>query len=164
MTQWTGDGMQGDLSQEDGQVIDFTRAKENRMAEKRRANERVFFRNLLSVFSLVSPEKMTPIDMIEVSEDGCSFQVPFNPDAVWPNSMKNIPIRLYFSQDTYLEIHVKIQNSKPSIDQQNRYVRYGCAVDQTTQSYAAYRLFVQFLKVYSEQAHKDLGNISVFYL
>ena len=163
MTQRTGDGMQGNVHA-DSQVIDFNQARENRLAEKRRANERIFFRNLLSVFSIVGPGKMTPIDLIEVSEDGCSFQIPHNPEAIWPNHTNRIPIRLYFSPDTYLEIQVKIQNSKPSIENQNRYIRFGCSVDQSTQSYPAYQSLVRFLKVYSEQAHKDLGEVSVFYL
>jgi hypothetical protein len=107
---------------------------------------------------------MRPIELIEVSDDGCSFQVPFDPNSPWPTDLKELPIRLYFSQDTYVSVMLKIQNSKPSIDNGVRYTRYGCAIDKTVSSYPAYSGFVNFLKLYSEHAHKDMGDVSVFYL
>ncbi len=145
-------------------IVDFKQAREQRLEEKRRTTERIFFHNLLSVFSMVSESKMLPIDLIEVSEDGLSFQIPYNPDHIWPKDTDEIPIRFYFSQNTYLEIQVKIQNSRPSIENHCRYVRFGCAVDRELKSYPAYQLFVKFLKLYAEHAHKDLGDVSVFYL
>jgi hypothetical protein len=108
--------------------------------------------------------KMMPIELIDVSEDGCSFQIVHDPENVWPTTSGEIPIRLYFSQDTYLEIHIRIQNSRPSIENNSRYVRFGCTVEKDLKSYPAYQLFVKFLKLYAEHAHKDMGDVSVFYL
>jgi hypothetical protein len=146
------------------QVVDFTQAREARMEEKRRKAERIFFKNLLSVYCVVGNHQMRPIELIEVSEDGCSFQVPFDPKDPWPNRDDELPIRFYFSQDTYIPLNLKIENSRPSIENGTRYVRFGCSVDKSLSSYAAFEQFVRFLKLYSEHAHKDMGDVSVFYL
>lgn len=145
-------------------VVDFNEARNQKLEEKRRTTERIFFKHLLNVYSIVGKGGMFPIEFIDVSEDGCSFQVPYNPEKPWPTSTTDVPLRIYFSQDTYLEIHVTIQNSRPSIEDNKRYVRYGCAVDRNLASYEAYVQFVRFLKLYSQQAHKDLGDVSIFYL
>lgn len=151
-------------------VVDFKKVREQKLEEKRRKNERVFFKTLLGVYTAVGDgRKLKSIEINDISEDGLSFQLPHNAETPWPSNMPEtlntpFPMRLYFSQDTYLEILCKIQNTTPTIMNNTRYVRYGCAVDTTTKSYEAYSQFVKFLKIYSENAHKDMGDVSVFYL
>lgn len=146
------------------QVIDFNEARANKLEEKRRKTERVFFRNLLSVYSVLGGSKLAPIEIVDISEDGIAFQVPFTAERPWPVNEEIMPMRLYFSQDTYIEIFVNIQNSRPAIEDGQRYTRFGCAVDKGTKSYPAFQQFVQFMKSYAEHSHKDLGDVSVFYL
>jgi hypothetical protein len=148
----------------DDQVVDFNQARAQKMDEKRRKTERIFFEKLLGVYCATGHDKMRPIEIVEVSEEGCSFQVPFDAKNPWPNDEKELPIRFYFSQDTYILVHCKIQNSRSTIDKGERYVRFGCQVDQGVSSYPAYQQFVRFLRMYSEHAHKDNGDASVFYL
>jgi hypothetical protein len=162
MTQRTGNT--NDSGSNSEHVVDFNEAREQRLEEKRRHTERIFFKSLLGVYSMTGHSKMMPIELIDVSEDGCSFQIVHDPENVWPTTSGEIPIRLYFSQDTYLEIHIRIQNSRPSIENNSRYVRFGCTVEKDLKSYPAYQLFVKFLKLYAEHAHKDMGDVSVFYL
>jgi hypothetical protein len=146
-------------------VIDFNEVRAQKLEEKRRKTERVFFKSLLSVYSLVGDTKMLPIELIDVSEEGLSFQIPHDPENKWPKDAdEEIPLRLYFSQDTFLEIRAKIQNSRPSIESNARYTRFGCSIDQKTASYPAYQQFVRFMKSYAEQSKKDTGGVSVFYL
>ena len=149
---------------ERSQIIDFAEVRAQKLEEKRRSTERILFKHLLSVYSVVGDSSMCPIELMDVSEDGCSFQIPYNPAKAWPADMTEIPLRLYFSQDTFLEVHVQIQNSRPSIENGTRYTRFGCMVDKTRTSYVAYQQFVRFLKTYSEFSQKDTGNITVFYL
>ena len=163
MPQGTGK-TSGNGTTEDQQVINFSEVRAQKLEEKRRSTERIFFKHLLSVYSVVAQGTMCPIELIDISEDGCSFQVPYDPEKPWPADSDRIPLRLYFSQDTFLEAHVKIQNSRPAIENHARYVRYGCSIDKDTSSYAAYQQFVRFLKLYSEHAHKDTGDVTVFYL
>jgi hypothetical protein len=162
MTQRTGNT--NDEGNTIERVVDFTQVREQRLEEKRRQTERIFFKNLLSVYSVVSHTKMQAVELIDVSEDGCSFQIPFNPDNVWPAHKNEVPLRLYFSQDTYLEVLVKIQNSRPAIENNARFVRFGCTVDKDIKSYPSYQAFVRFLKLYAEHSHRDTGDVTVFYL
>jgi len=159
-----GNGDSENFETEDQQVIDFTEVREKKISEKRRKTERIFFKHLLSVYCVTGNTEMRPIELIEVSEDGCSFQVPFDPNNPWPTTTDELPLRFYFSQDTYVLVRLKIQNSRSCIDSGKRYVRYGCSIDKNISSYPVYQQFVKFLKLYSEQAHKDMGDISVFYL
>jgi hypothetical protein len=158
MTQGTGN------SGNERQVIDFNQMRAQKLEEKRRKTERIFFKHLLSVYTVIGGKQMAPIEIIDISEDGVAFQVPFNADKPWPTQTDEIPLRLYFSQDTYLEVLAKVVNSRPSIENGARYTRFGCSVDKTTSSYPAYQQFVKFMKLYSEHSHKDMGDISVFYL
>lgn len=145
-------------------VIDFNQVRAQKLEEKRQNTQRIFFKHLLSVYTVVGDSQMSPIEFIDLHESGCSFQVPHDPINPWPQEAVDLPLRIYFSQDTFLEIRVNVQNSHPTIENNRRYVRYGCAVDTGTASYDAYLQFVKFLRSYSEHAHKDKGDVSVFYL
>jgi hypothetical protein len=162
MTQGTGNS--NGKGTEIERVVDFNEAREQRLEEKRRRTERIFFKKLLGVYSVIEHTQMHPIELIDISESGCSFQVPYDSENIWPSKSDSIPIRLYFSQDTYLEVFLKIQNSRPSIEANQRYVRYGCTIDQEVKSYPAYQQFVRFLKLYAEHSHKDMGDVTLFYL
>ena len=157
-------------------IVDFNKARELRLLTKRRNTERIFFKNLMAVYSVVGQNKICPVDLIEVSEEGCSFQVPcekvestaivdgvMNITEYLKVKASEIPLRFYFSQDSYLEIFIRIQNSSYSIENGAKYLRYGCTVDKTLKSYTAYQQFVKFLKLYSEYAHKDISRTSVVF-
>lgn len=146
------------------QIVDFNKARENKMEKKRRYTERIFFKNLLSVYAVIGQSKLHPIELMDISEDGCSFQIPYTRETPLLQDANPLPLRLYFSQDTYIEIIIHIQHSRPAIENHTRYTRYGCSVDKHVQSYPAFQKFVSFLKAYSEHAHKDLGDVTVFYL
>jgi hypothetical protein len=153
------------MSQGSGpQIVDFNQARAQKMEEKRRKAERVFFKNVLGVYSVMGRDSLQPIEFVDVSEHGCSFQVPFSPARAWPAASTEVPLRIYFTKDSYLEIRVQIQNSRHTIEDGSRFVRFGCAIDQTTSAYSAYVHFVRFLKSYSEECHKDTGDHTVFYL
>lgn len=157
--------MTQDRSDEKSQgVVDFTQAREQRLEEKRKNNKRIFFKNILGVYLLSEFNKMIPVEMIDVSEEGCAFNVPGETGEKRAVTRPEHLLRFYFTKDTYVEVIVKIQNSRPSIDKGKRHQRYGCVIDQTTQSYPVYQAFVNFLKLYSENAHKDMGDVTAFYL
>lgn len=145
-------------------VVDFQEIREKKLEEKRRKNERVFFKNMLGIYSVMENEKIRPIEIIDLSEDGLSFQVPFSPEDPWPKDLKSVPIRFYFSQDSYLPLVLEIKNSRPCISEGSRYIRYGCKIDQTVSTFEAFQQFVRFLKLYSEHSHQDQGGTTLFYL
>jgi hypothetical protein len=107
----------GDVTQirEVAQVVDFEDVKQARMEEKRRKTERIFFKNLLSVYCVVGTTHMRTIEIIDVSEDGCSFQVPFDGRQPGFQNAEELTLRLYFSQDTYVPCIFRIQNARSAI-------------------------------------------------
>ena len=145
-------------------IVDFTRVRAQKMEDKRRKTERIFFKHLLGVYSVAGESQLRQIEIMDISEEGLSFQIPHDVNKPWPEDLKEFPIRLYFSQDTYLPLNLKIQNSNPAIEDGRRVTRFGCLIDKTLSSYPAYQGFVKFLKLYSEHAHKDMGDVTVFYL
>jgi len=145
------------------QVIDFNKVREEKLEEKRRKNERIFFKQILGVYTVVGKNELKHVEIVDVSEDGCSFQVPHDPNSLWPRDVEELPLRLYFTQDTYIEVQLKIKNSRPLIENGGRFIRYGCSIDKTFSSYPAFQEFVRFLHLYSLHAHKDEGNVTLFY-
>ena len=114
---------------------------------------------------MVNNARFNELELIDISSEGLAFQVPHTEEENLPkDSSKDLSIRLYFSQDTYLPINVTIQNASPVIVEGSRYTRYGCKIDQSFASYQTYLQFVQFLKSYAEHAHKDMGDVTLFYL
>src|SRR5438067_5859144 len=77
-------------------VIDFNQVRTQKLDEKRRTTERIFFKHLLNVYSVVNTDQMLPIEFIDVSDEGCSFQIPHDPEKVWPTTTNDIPLRIYF--------------------------------------------------------------------
>lgn len=161
MPQGTGNNGSGNTTH---QVVDFNQVRTQKLDEKRRKTERIFFKQLLSVYCVTEDSAMRAIEPVDVSEEGFSFQVPYNPDKPWPTDANEFTIRLYFSQETYIPVLLRIVNSRPCIESGARYVRFGCTVDQTLTSYPAYAQFVRFMKAYSEHAHKDAGDMTLFYI
>ena len=143
------------------EIINLDQFRNRKQEEKQRKTERIFFHNLVGVYSVINPGKMVPVSLVDISEEGLAIQVPYQSDKAWPTNDQDIQIRLYFSEDSFMEIMVDIKNTRATIDGGYRYLRYGCAVQQTHRSFAAWKSFVSFLRVYSEVSEKDVGNIGV---
>ena len=160
MTQRTGNP----TDTEKKKLIDLSEVRAQKLEEKRRKTERVFFKQLLGVYTVIGDDHLQAIELNDISEDGLSFQVKFDSQKPWPSEdSAEFPVRLYFSQDSFLPVVVRVQNANPMIEDGVRYVRYGCKVDKTLSTYGAYQQFVRFLKSYSEHSQKDSGNVSVYY-
>jgi hypothetical protein len=155
--------MSFDRKDDSEQVVDLSQVRAQKIDEKRRTTERLFFKQILGIYTVTGNAKLRAIEIVDVSENGLSFQLPFDAQDPWPTEDKGIPIRLYFSQETYLPIYVNIQNSRPSIEHGIRYIRYGCQLDQESSTFETYRSFIKFMKLYSENAHKDKGEVTFFY-
>lgn len=145
-------------------VVDLNEVRTQRLEEKRRKTERVFMNQFLGVYCMTGSNSMHQIEIVDVSEGGLGFQVPFNPDKPFPITDQHIPIRLYFNQESFLQVHITVQNSRPVVQNGTRYTRYGCAIDTNTSTYQAYLAFVKFLHAYGEAAQKDKGDVNVFFV
>lgn len=151
-------------SGKDGQVISFTKVREARIEEKRRKYERILFRHILGVYCVAEGQGLKAVELVDVSTDGMSFQLPIhskNLEALRAGS--EMGFRFYFSQDTFIPVHVKIQNERQCIEDGQKYIRFGCTVDITSQSYETYKLFVMFLSKYAETSQQDKGDLKFFF-
>jgi hypothetical protein len=143
------------------EIINLDQFRNRKQEEKKRKTERIFFDHLVGVYSVVNPGKMVQVDLTDVSEEGLGIQVPYDSGKVWPTQTNDIPIRLYFSADSFMEITVDVKNTRPTIENGNRYIRYGCLVKNDQRSFAAWSKFVSFLKAFADVSEKDSGNIGV---
>lgn len=149
---------------QDGRVISFNKVREAKIEEKRRKYERVLFKNILGVYCVAEGQGLKAVELVNVSQEGLSFQLPHQ-----SKNLENLKVgaeltfRFYFSQETYIPVHVKIQHEKDCLENGNKYFRFGCAVDQSSKSYEAYKLFVMFLSKYAETANQDKGDLKFFF-
>lgn len=158
--------MSKDLTKENTEhsVVDFNEYRTQRIEDKRRKNERVLINHFLGVYVDSGFGNLHQVELIDLSDEGCSFQVPVESKKTWNEEKKEFNVRLYFSQDSFLSIPVTIQNKRTVRVEQNRFSRFGCSVDTTASTYEAYNAFVKFLKTYSAVSEKDTGNVNVFFV
>ncbi|MCM0604902.1 MAG: PilZ domain-containing protein [Xanthomonadaceae bacterium] len=146
------------------EIIDFKSAQQEKLEEKRRKNQRIIFKNMMGVYGITGDKKLNAIELLDLSDNGISFRIPFNVEKLWPTDSSDITIRLYFTQDTYIPLRVKIQNSKSMIEEGIKYTRYGCVVEKSGSSFETYKKFVEFTKAYSTESYQDQGGVQVFYI
>jgi hypothetical protein len=142
-------------------IVSLDQFRNRKQEEKKRKTERIFFHHLMGTYAVVRPGKMVPVDLIDVSEDGLAIQVPYESDKSFPQDAKGIPIRLYFSPDSFMEVVVDVKNNHSTIEGGVRYLRYGCQVHAEQRAFTAWTQFIGFLKAFSEVSERDSGNISV---
>lgn len=146
-------------------IVDLGAVREYKAEERRRLYERIIFKQMLGVYSVVEENGLKAIDLVDVSEDGLSFQLPY--DSKFNAKFEvgqNLAFRFYFSQESYLPILVRLQNVRDTIENGQRFKRYGCAVDTQIRAYAAYKTFVEFLKSYGEFCQSDRGSTKLFFV
>lgn len=138
-------------------VISLTEVRSKKRAEDRRKVERFFLHDVLQVFSVENAhfqDELVPLDILEVSERGFSFKVPYSQKNKIDTNQE-LKIRFYLSRDTYLSIAASVASSVPMMENGDRYIRLGCAVDTHFSSYVAYLQMVQFFKAFSQVASTD---------
>lgn len=145
-------------------IINFEQIRAERLEQKRRATERVTLKEMLGIYCVLgNEEKLVQIDLIDLSEEGIAFKMVSNartPTLVVGDALK---LRLYFNQDMYLPLMVRIRNSTDLLEERIAYCRVGCSVDSEQASGETFRSFVHFVKLFSEAAYKDTGKIPTFY-
>lgn len=146
-------------------VIDFTSARAQRNLDNRRAVERFFLQHMIDVYCEIDGgQKQLPIEIVEVSETGCSFRLTVDKGTALPRDTTGalIPIlaRFYFSRDSYLRIGFSVINVTQEIGSQGKSMRYGCRVDETFASAEAYRQFARFMEQFARHAMRDAKQAS----
>ena len=147
-----------------GKIIDFSTARDAKIEEKRRRFERVLFKNLLGAYFLIKDEKLNAVDLIDLSHEGLSFQLPKGSKNTKDFEVgKEMSFRLYFSPEAFIALGVKIVNKRDAIEDGVPYDRYGCTVDHNSVTYPAYKSFVEFLVHFAESARTESEQLKMSY-
>ncbi len=146
---------------DNNEIVSLDQFRNKKQEEKKRKTERIFFHHLVGAYAVIKPGKMIPVELIDISDEGLAIQTPYQSERSWAVADSNLPLRLYFSEDSFMEVNVSIKNARPTIDGGTRYLRYGCEVQKDQRAFDAWKQFVGFLRVYSEISEKDSGNIGV---
>jgi hypothetical protein len=147
-------------------VVDFTTARSQRNQDNRRAVERFFLGRMVDVICEIGGKAEFPLELVEVSETGCSFRITNEKRHLLPYDTAGKPLplntRFYFSSDSYLKVGLNIVNVTADIADGHQSVRVGCQVDPAFASSEAYRQFVRFMDEFAQHCSRDTKQVSAF--
>lgn len=156
----------GDVTTPTDNVVDFSTVKAQRNQENRRAVERFFLGRMVDVICEVGGKAEFPLELVEVSETGCSFRLTQEKGKSLPRDAKGeitpLNTRFYFSGDSYLKVGLNVVNVTPDIAGGGHTIRLGCAVDPAFASSEAYRQFVRFMEIFATHCSRDTKQVSAF--
>ena len=152
---------------DDKKVVDFNAKRKESIEQKRRSFERVVFQEFLGVYSLVEDMGANfPIKLVDISADGCQFQLPFSLKA--KNQFKSgteVTLKLYFTKGSYLPAVVTVRHASEYVDEQgDAWLRLGGEFDSTLPSFKALSSFIDFIYQYAEFSCIDKGESKVYFL
>ena len=152
----------------DEKLIDFCEVRKKNIETKRRNFERILFSNVLGVYSVLDKDGVIcPVELVDVSRDGCLLQIPWNNNKsdLTYTADEEITFRLYFTKQSYMPVIVKVRYGKEFIDKDGRtYMHYGCEFDKSVPSFGALSSFIEFLYKYAEVSSTDKGDARVYFL
>lgn len=152
---------------DDKKVVDFNEKRKKSIEQKRRSFERVVFQEFLGVYTVIDDQGSSfPIKLLDISSEGCQFQVPFSMKA--KNQFKSgteVTLKLFFTKGSYLPAVVTVRHATEYIDQQgDAWLRLGGEFDTSLPSFAALQSFINFIYQYAEFSCLDKGESKVFFL
>lgn len=151
-----------DITKQKADVLNFSNARAEQIEERRRAYERVLFRNVLGVYTVMEQKGLQAIELVDISEKGMSFHVSI--DSKYKLEIGEIlNLRLYFAADSYLPISVKVVRALDTIVDGTAVRQYGCEIDTTFKSYGAVFHLFQFIRSCAEHGHIDSEHLKIFY-
>lgn len=151
----------------DSKLLNFNQKRKESIEAKKRNFERVLFQDFLGAYTVIDEYGSNyPVSLVDVSRDGCMFQVPWNPK----NHQKfkegnDITLRVYFTKGSFIPVVVNIRHSNEWVDGNgNVFMRYGGEFDKSLPSFKAWENFVEFIYSYAEFSCVDRGENKVYFL
>jgi hypothetical protein len=84
-------------------IVELKPLRDARNEEKRRKFERILFKNMLGCFSVVEGKYLKSVELIDVSKEGLSFQLPHSSKTALDFEInKDFIFRFYFNENSYL--------------------------------------------------------------
>lgn len=150
----------------DFKVLDFNKKKADTIEQKRRAFNRIVFQNFLGAYSVIDHHgTMSPVTMVDIAGDGCSFQVPFTKgkDKKWEVGHE-LNMRMYFTEKSYIPVIMYVRHDKEVVEKDGKtYVQYGCEFDKTVATFEAMQSFIDFIYKFAEHSTIDRGDAKVYF-
>jgi hypothetical protein len=148
-------------------VIDF-QAKRAASIEKRKRNfERVLFSEFLGSYAEIDDNGTKyGVDMIDISREGCLFQIPFSENSKKHFDKTNeVTVRIYFTKDDFLPLVVNFKHCKEYVSEKgDAYLRFGGEFDKSMPSFQAFEPFIEFIYKFAEFSCIDKGESKVYFL
>ena len=150
----------------ENKVIDFVKKRSENVEQKRRSFERMVFQNFLGAYSVIDNHgTISPITLVDISQDGCSFQVPWRAGKdVKIAKETEIVMRMYFTKGSYIPVVVSVRHGKEIImDDGSTYMQYGCEFDKSHSSFEAMQSFIDFMDKFAKHSALDKGDTKVYF-
>lgn len=148
-------------------VIDFQAKREASIEKRKRNFERVLFSEFLGSYAEID-ENGTKYDvqMIDISREGCLFQIPFSEGSKKHfDAINEVTVRVYFTKDDFLPIVVKFKHCTEYVDEKgNAWLRFGGEFDKSMPSFQAFEPFIEFIYKFAEFSCIDKGESKVYFL
>ncbi len=145
-----------------GNVVSLSEVRDEKIEERRREFERVVFRSNFGAYTPVDGRGLQAIELVDISEGGILFQVAENSNYSLQQG-EATSVRLYFSTEGYISIDVKVARSFIAMENGRAVHRYGCIMDKTMSSYAAFYHLVHFITKCAEHGHHDGEHHKIYY-
>ena len=152
---------------DDKKVVDFNEKRKQSIEQKRRTFERVVFQEFLGVYTVIDDQGSSyPIKLVDISGEGCQFQVPFSLKA--KNQFKSgteTTLKFFFTKGSYIPAVVTVRHATEYIDKNgDAWLRLGGEFDTSLPSFKALSTFIDFIYQYAEFSCLDKGESKVYFL
>lgn len=148
-------------------VFDFSEKRRQSIEQKRRSFERVVFDEFLGVDAVIDDNGTGhPLKLVDISADGCLFQVPFSTEARQRfKAGSEVTLKLFFTKTSFLPVVIKVRHISEYVDQRgDAHWRCGGEFDKTLPSFKALESFIQFIYKYAEFSCHDSAAHKVYFL
>ena len=155
------------LNMSETKIFNLQDKRSEAVERKRRNFERVLFDDFLGCYGVIDEHGSTyPIKLVDISKDGCQFQVPANPrNETKFKTGNDITLRIYFSKNSFLPVSVKLRHGSEYIDDRgDAHMRYGAEFDKSLVSYRALEKFIEFIYMYADASCNDREQNKVYFL
>jgi len=148
-------------------LVDFQEKRDRKVESKRRQFERVMFDHMMGCYTVLEQkDAILPISLVDISHNGCLFQVHETDKKKRAYKIgQEISLRFYFTKNSYLPISVKIRYGNDYTDTKGtHFVHYGAEFDKSTKSFAALKVFINFIYEFAEHSCLDKGDNRVHFI
>lgn len=148
-------------------VIDFQEVRKNSIEKKKRSFERVLFTEFLGSYAEIDENGTKySVSMVDISRDGCLFQIPFTENARKHFSKSsNVVVRVYFTKDDFVPLSVELKHVNEHVNEKgDACLRFGGEFDKSLPSFKAFEPFIEFIYKFAEFSCTDKGESKVYFL